>query len=854
MRLTFLGGAHEVGASCTLLEVAGRRILIDAGIRMGARDGDQLPNLSQIQEGGPLDAILLTHAHTDHIGALPLVHIAYPQIPIYTTAPTRRLTQILLVDALKIMESRWQQEKEIPLYPEHIVTTMLSRMRLVEPGQPFPLLGQEELITTFTPSGHVMGACSILLDTPDGRLLFTGDYSLDRQMTVEGMTLPKGRADLVVTESTYGNRLHANRKMEEERLVQSVARVVVLGGKVLIPAFALGRAQEVILLLLEAQRRGTIPRFPIYVDGMVKTVCAAYASFPEYLSRSLSKLIQKVGNPFFHEGASTVAVQAAQRQALADSQEPCCIVSSSGMLTGGPSQFYAAALAPDPQNAIFITGYQDEESPGRRVLDLADGKSRSLRLGDQEVEVHCQVGRYSLSAHADSAQMLGVLTRLAPQDVYLVHGDSDARSTLASSARDAMQVHLPRNGQSVEHVYRLPKHRRNLCLAQPGIGKGADLDLSKLRRYLLLTSPPNSLSFTLIDLTRTWFGSSFSSANLEHVSQQLSQAPGFSHDPQAGLYHLESDSEDQLPASKKQRRRARQEGRLEQNQALQRVDEILAYPPDLQRKGLNLPEGQILLTFHFPEVAARRYADKFEEIACQTGWKVALTPGVNQAALIQALQRLLPPTWSLARTPSIHLNQGRVSAQIQGPASETLSPAALADIENRYQEETGHRLQLEDESARQVAPAVRKNHRGADGRLEINLAFQHIRQAFQQQPAQLFRCSRKEDFATCTSWIELALISPQVAERYQRLRLELEKETGWPLRFASEPNQDFIKRRTRELIPPDWGLKKEPAFYKNEGYVQVATAIHPPSHHVEQLARAIEDETGYRLKVVPRLA
>ena len=135
MKLTFLGGANEVGASCTLLEVAGKRILIDAGIRMGAREADRLPNLSQIQDGGPLDAILLTHAHTDHIGALPLVHIAYPRIPIFTTAPTKRLTQILLSDALRIMESRWQQEQELPLYPEHTVTAMLAQFQIVEPGQ-----------------------------------------------------------------------------------------------------------------------------------------------------------------------------------------------------------------------------------------------------------------------------------------------------------------------------------------------------------------------------------------------------------------------------------------------------------------------------------------------------------------------------------------------------------------------------------------------------------------------------------------------------------------------------------------------------------------------------------------------
>ena len=843
MKLTFLGGANEVGASCTLLEVAGQRILIDAGIRMGAKEGDQLPNLSQIQEGGPLDAILLTHAHTDHIGALPLVHIAYPQIPIITTAPTKRLTQILLSDALKIMESRWQQEKEIPLYPEHTVTAMLSKMHLIEPTEAITLPGHE-ITATFTPSGHVMGACSILLDTPDGRIFFTGDYSLDRQMTVEGMLLPKGRPDLVVTESTYGNRMHANRKVEEERLVQCVAEVIIAGGKVLVPAFALGRAQEAILLLLEAQRKKRIPAFPIYVDGMVRTVCSAYASFPDYLNRDLRKRIQKIGNPFFHEGACTVAVQPPQRQVIADSEQPCCIVSSSGMLTGGPSQFYAAALATNPKNAIFITGYQDEESPGRRVLDLADGKSKNIRLGDQEVQVVCKVGRYALSAHADSAQMLGVLTRLSPKDVYLVHGDNDARSTLASSAGDKMQVHLPKNGESFEHIY--PKRsRQRLHVAQPGIGRGADLCPDTLRKHLLIRSPETRL-YSASDLARAWYGLTFSETQLEQVRSQFQQGvPGFKPDLKHNyLYRIENNEE--LTPTKKERKEMRKAGRLEQNHALQLVSEIFAGHEDLYRKGVNLSQGELLLSFNFPSLAAQRYADKLEQVAQQTGWKVSLTPGVNQGALISALKKLIPPTWSLTKTPSLHHEERRVVAKVQ---CEEADPP-FQTVEAEYHHQTGHRLQLEDVRLKPTtAPA--KKPRGGDGRLEINTAFGHIRQAFQNR-AQLFRCSRKEDFSTATSWIELTLISPQVAERYQELRGLLEQETGWPLRFASEPNQEIIKRRTRELIPPEWGLKKEPAFFKSEGIVQVATTIQPPLQAVEELSKQIEVETGYRLHVAPR--
>ena len=621
MKLTFLGGANEVGASCTLLEVAGKRILIDAGIRMGAKEADRLPNLSQIQDGGPLDAILLTHAHTDHIGALPLVHIAYPRIPIFTTAPTKRLTQILLSDALRIMESRWQQEQEIPLYPEHTVTAMLAQFQIIEPGQPFTICSPD-IVATFAISGHVLGACSIMLDTPDGRLFHTGDYSLDRQQTVEGMLIPRGRPDLVITESTYGNRMHANRQVEEQRLVQCVAEIIANNGKVLIPAFALGRAQEAILLLVEAQRKKRIPAFPIYIDGMVRTVCSAYASFPDFLSRDLRKTITKLGNPFFHEGANTVAVLAPQRQAILDNPDPCCIISSSGMLTGGPSQFYAAALATDPKNAIYITGYQDEESPGRRVLDLADGKSRTIRFGDQEVEVACKVGRYNLSAHADSAQMLGVLSKLGPKDVYLVHGDAGARPSLADAISEQIKVHLPNNGQSFEHNY---KARKLLKVHQEAIGAGNSFDADKLRIHL------GTRFYSTAEMAALWFGSDYTPEQIQAVQAAFDLKPA-GYTQSNGLYRRTPD-----PVGPQKKRPQR----LEQNQALQFVDQLFPGQPDLYRKSVLVAQGELVLSFHFPSVALERYSDRFQEIAQKTGWKVSLTPGVHQGALMTAVQAML---------------------------------------------------------------------------------------------------------------------------------------------------------------------------------------------------------------------
>ncbi|ODT73391.1 hypothetical protein ABS71_07240 [bacterium SCN 62-11] len=452
MKIHFIGGAQEVGGSCSVVEVGSRRVLIDCGQRMGGgAEVDRLPDLQRVQELGGLDAILLTHAHADHIGALPLIHLAYPQVPLYTNEATLALMKIMLADSLKIMQMRWLHEAEIPLYPEHAVTSMLGRVEVVRPGDTFDL-GEGELQATFLLSGHVLGACSLTLDTAEGRVFFTGDYSVDAQRTVDPITVPTVRPHVVVTEATYGNRLHAHRKAEETRLAEAVARVVGEGGKVLIPAFALGRAQEVLLILLSEQKAGRIPRFPIFVDGMVRNVCQIYSLFPEFLGERLRKQVEREGNPFFSEASAARAVSQTERESV-PLGEPCCIVSSSGMLTGGPSQFYAAELASDAKNAIFITGYQDEESPGGKVLALAEGTERSLRLGDRLVQFACQIAKYNLSAHADAVQISSLVAQLGPRQCYLVHGDEGARAALAPMISQTTETLLPRNGEVAEFAF-----------------------------------------------------------------------------------------------------------------------------------------------------------------------------------------------------------------------------------------------------------------------------------------------------------------------------------------------------------------------------------------------------------------
>ena len=499
MKLHFLGGADEVGASCTLVEIEDQRILVDAGIRMNVPQNKKLPNFSVLDDVGMPDEVLITHAHTDHTGALPVLVNSLPEsVKVSCTPATKAIAKVLLEDSAKLMAQRKEQSGDLPLYSPGDVAVALGRMVGV-PWLETVSICDGALTATWIPAGHILGAAMIYIEGKRESILMTGDVSVANQLTIPGLVVSQCRPDVMVMESTYGNRPHADRAQQEAAFVQDVAEVIEAGGKVLIPAFAVGRSQEVILILKCAMQRKQIPEFPVYVDGMVQKVNDVYSAFEEDLAPAVRRKAER-GEDIFYSGTVQSVTCEAKRNSVS-SGKPCCIVASSGMLIGGRSSFYAEKLAGDPKNLIAITGYQAKGTPGCKLEALANGgesDEQVWQLNGESVCVKCQVERYSLSAHADRDELIGLVEKVQPHKLFLVHGDKDARRKLSRSVQKTspnVGVKLPKNGCKYTYTKRV------------GIARGREFCRYRISEvYDLVMNLGSKGPFRVRELAEMWFG------------------------------------------------------------------------------------------------------------------------------------------------------------------------------------------------------------------------------------------------------------------------------------------------------------------------------------------------------------
>ena len=503
MNFRFFGGANEVGASSALIEIDDYRILVDAGIRMGPGQDSQLPDFPDFDKESMPDAVLLTHAHTDHTGALPVLRDLWLEgVKLYWTPLTKAISHVLLKDSAKRMQREEEEEGKPPLYTCEDLDVLLHCMEKEVPWLEPVQIGPD-VTATWIPAGHILGASMIYIQGKNESVLMTGDVSATAQLTVPSVEVPTWcKPNVIVMESTYGNRPHKRgRTREANRLVREVDKAFMRGGKVLLPVFSVGRAQEVILILKDAMKRKKIRELPVYVDGMVRDVNKTYSDHIDELPKRLRHKVEQGGALFYSDVIRKVESRDERESILAGG--PCCIVASSGMLNGGISNYYASRLVPDPKNLIAITGYQAKGTPGHKLQNLP--KIGKYTIGEWKpnpetsVSVKCRVKTFSLSAHADRDQLVKFVKRVSSSTVYLGHGDEKNRKGLEESIQEefpGVNVILPENGE----MHRVEK--------RIGIAKGRQwnsdrilFEVSTFIRKMELKGP-----FRVQELAEIWFG------------------------------------------------------------------------------------------------------------------------------------------------------------------------------------------------------------------------------------------------------------------------------------------------------------------------------------------------------------
>lgn len=699
IRITFLGGADEIGASCAVIDMDETRFLVDCGQRMNAPPGQLLPDFSFLENGPPVEAILLTHAHTDHIGALPALE-AYlePDCPIYGTEPTLAISKVMLQDSQRIVQQYRQGDGELPHFPPSAVSGVISRFEVVPWGKGQRIGGVK---VTWFPAGHILGAAMIEIADGKQSVLFSGDISVFDQRSVPGVFVPAIHPNILILESTYGDRLHAHRPTQEKRLIARVSKCIDAGGHVLFPTFALGRAQEVLIILAEAMRAGDLPEIPVYGDGMVRAISRVYNRFPEFLSPTCRRRWEEGLDPLFPEDLPIYRIHDQKERESVALGPPCVVVASSGMLQGGASHFYARHWIGRSENLVLITGYQDEESPGQALLDLAAEKEkgpRYFKLGGIRTEVACDVESFELSAHADNGELTSVASKLRADIILPVHGEGGTRQALAQSlmAVCRAEVILPENGGSYEfnNLSERPKPsaaRLDPLAAWPPWDPNEErpLDLSAFHEWLVGIEPRVPW-ITFEELAEIWRGPiPISDEDRKELHTAVYQDWQRYFVPDAKRPHLlhitPKDNLAAIPATTHRQSIAIASAFLR---------EQFPATSGLHRFGFYPEEGVCQLEFSFPSAAETNYTERLREFENRTGWSVRIVGTVSDQELCQIASKMLGTDLTSRVQVLRDPDEFHIFRSIDRDGSEI--EFEFEDIVERFKRRTGFKLVQRD--------------------------------------------------------------------------------------------------------------------------------------------------------------
>jgi putative mRNA 3-end processing factor len=424
MKLIFHGGAKEVGRSCIEFQTNGERYLLDAGIKFkegGFSYPEKLFNLPAV------DGLIISHAHLDHTGALPLFEHENIICPIFCTKLTYVLAKVLLKDSYKIERIRNLH----PAFNKTDLKKVDKSVRMVKYDTEY---NHRKIKFILRNAGHVPGSSMILVEAEGKNILYTGDIKLKTTELVKGAFTDFKNIDVLIIESTYGARELPDRNELKKRFLDKIEETLGKGGSVLIPVFSLGRAQDVLIMLSERKFKA-----PICIDGMCKKLTNKIINSDDPYVNNRAVLKDMYDNRVIHIGSERHRKSAMQNQGI--------FVVTSGMLQGGPVLSYLADMWHEPNNAVLLTGYQCKRTNGRHLIEEG-----YVYLDGWRTEIKCYIEKFDFSGHADRQDIQEVISRINPKKLVLQHGDEDAVEELRKWAEEQgkYQVFAPAVGDELE--------------------------------------------------------------------------------------------------------------------------------------------------------------------------------------------------------------------------------------------------------------------------------------------------------------------------------------------------------------------------------------------------------------------
>ncbi|MFH2106040.1 MAG: beta-CASP ribonuclease aCPSF1 [Candidatus Micrarchaeota archaeon] len=450
IRIVSLGAFREIGRSCVLVQTPNSKILLDCGVNTSTGDPTKAyPYLNMmgfsVEE---LDAVVLSHAHTDHSGFVPYLYAYGYDGPVYCTPPTRDLTILLQQDYVNLTKRAFgvdppYSKKDIQKELKHMITVPYNEVVDITP----------EIKMTFYNAGHILGSASVHLHIGEGahNLVYSGDIKFGFTKLFEPANTHFPRVETLMVESTYGGRndIGAKRVEAEKKLTDLIQQTIDRKGKVLIPVFSVGRSQEIMLVLEEYYRMNPNFNIPLYIDGMVLEASAIHTAYPEYLREQLQRRILSNNSPF---ESPMIKVAKGVEKELITNGEPAIILAPSGMLNGGPSYEYLKLMADDPKNTLVFVGYQGALSLGSKIqrglkeipITGDDGRLKILNIN---MQIETAEG---FSGHSDRAQLMAYIKNIrpSPERVITMHGDWGKTDELARGA----QMMLGKEGRAMANL------------------------------------------------------------------------------------------------------------------------------------------------------------------------------------------------------------------------------------------------------------------------------------------------------------------------------------------------------------------------------------------------------------------